>query len=85
MEHPLLLESRMMCLLAILLPPIYFLLKRRWMAFAFSLAALVCSIFFIASLFLIPLVPVLWFVCAFWAVWDIHRQVLRETSGADRI
>ena len=68
----------MMYVLAILLPPVYFLIKRRWMAFAFCLAALVCSIFLLASLFLIPLVPLLWFACAFWAVWDIQRKVLKE-------
>lgn len=74
----------MMYLLAIFLPPVYFLVKRRWMAFAFSLACLVCSIFLIASLFLIPVVPVLWFGCALWAVWDIQRNVLVEKQHGSR-
>lgn len=75
----------MMYPLAILLPPIYFLVKKRWTALAFSLAALVCSIYLLASLFLIPLIPILWFACAFWAVWDIHRKVLHEKPGSDEI
>ncbi|HEV2318836.1 MAG TPA: hypothetical protein VGV18_03750 [Verrucomicrobiae bacterium] len=68
----------MMYVLAILIPPVYFLIKRRWMAFAFTLAALICSIFLLAELFLAPLVPVLWFACAFFAVWDIQQHVLKE-------
>lgn len=75
----------MIYVLAILLPPVYFLLKRRWTAFAFSLAALVASIFLLASLFLAPIVLVLWFVCAFWAVWDIQRKVLKERHDGGRI
>lgn len=75
----------MMYLLAIFLPPIYFLVKGEWMAFAFSLAAMCCSIFLLASLYLIPLIPVLWFACAFWAVWDIHRKVLRDKPSSDEI
>lgn len=68
----------MMYVLAILIPPAYFLMRRRWMAFAFTLAALACSIFLLAELFLAPLVLVLWFACAFFAVWDIQQRVLKE-------
>ena len=68
----------MMYVLAILIPPIYFLIKRRWTAFAFTLAALACSIFLLAELYLAPLVLVLWFSCAFFAVWDIQQRVLKE-------
>lgn len=68
----------MMYVLAILIPPIYFLIKRRWTAFAFTLAALACSIFLLAELYLAPLVLVLWFACAFFAVWDIQQRVLKE-------
>lgn len=68
----------MMYVLAIFIPPVYFLIKRRWMAFAFTLAALVCSIFLAAELFLSPLILVLWFACAFFAVWDIQQRVLKE-------
>ena len=75
----------MIYLVAIFVPPIYFLAKRRWMAFAFALAALVCSIFLIASLVLIPLVPVLWFACALWAVWDIQHNVLHEEQHGNRM
>lgn len=74
-----------MYVMAIFLPPVYFLLKRRWTALAFSFAAMVCSIFLVASLFLIPIVPVLWFACAFWAVWDIRANILQEKPGPDRI
>ena len=70
----------MMYVLAILLPPLYFLIKRRWMAFAFTLAALVCSIFLLAELYLAPLILVLWFGCAFFAVWDIQQRVLKEKT-----
>ncbi|MGH7941494.1 MAG: hypothetical protein ACREE6_02735 [Limisphaerales bacterium] len=68
----------MMYALAILIPPLYFLIKRRWMTFAFTLAALVASIFLLAELFLAPLVLILWFACAFFAVWDIQQKVLKE-------
>jgi hypothetical protein len=75
----------MMYVLAIFLPPIYFLVKGRWTAFVFSFVAMVCSIFLVAELFLIPIVPILWFICAFWAVWDIQHKVLREKPGPGRI
>ncbi|HEV2454051.1 MAG TPA: hypothetical protein VGY98_07305 [Verrucomicrobiae bacterium] len=68
----------MMYVLAIFIPPVYFLINRRWMAFAFTFAALICSIFLLAELFLAPLVVVLWFACAFFAVWDIQQRVLKE-------
>jgi hypothetical protein len=70
----------MIYVLAILIPPVYFLIKRRWMAFAFTLAALICSIFLLAELFLAPLVLVLWFASAFFAVWDIQQRVLKEKT-----
>jgi hypothetical protein len=44
----------MLYILAILLPPVYFLVRRRWMALGFSLAAVVSSLFLLASLFLAP-------------------------------
>lgn len=28
---------------------------------------------------------VLWFVCAFWAVWDIQSRVLRDKPNRDEI
>jgi hypothetical protein len=68
----------MMYPLAILIPPVYFLIKRRMTAFAFTLAVLVCSIFLRAELFLAPLVQVLWFSGAFFTTWNIQQLVLRE-------
>lgn len=68
----------MMYLLAILLPPVYFLAKRRWIAFAVTFTLFVASIAFWLMVYLVPLIFVAWFICAVFAVWDIRRNVASD-------
>jgi hypothetical protein len=68
----------MIYLLAIFLPPVYFLIKRRWMAFALTFAMLLVSIFFLFAVYLAPAILILWFLSAAIAVWDVRRKVVKQ-------
>ena len=68
----------MIYLLAILLPPIYFLVKRRWGAFVLTFAMLLASLFFLFMVWLAPLIVILWLLSAGLAVWDIQRKVVKQ-------
>ena len=68
----------MMYVLAILVPPLYFLIKKRWAAFVMTFGLMIISIFLLFSLYLAPLVPILWGFSAFIAVWDVRQKVLGQ-------
>ena len=71
----------MIYLLAIVLPPIYFLVKKRWAAFIVTSALLVGCIFLLFMVILAPLVPILWALCAAIAIWDIRKHVTTAKSA----
>jgi hypothetical protein len=62
----------MMYLIAILLPPLYFLIKKKWLAFA------VTGFLMFFSIFMFILIPILWPVCAICAVWDLRKAMMHE-------
>ena len=62
----------MMYLIAILVPPLYFLIKKKWLAF------LVTGFLMFFSVFMFILIPILWPVCAICAVWDLRKQLMHE-------
>jgi hypothetical protein len=67
-----------MIFLAIFLPPIYFLAKKRWGAFAFTMALIIVSIFLLFMIWLAPLILVLWALCSGLAVWDLRQKVVKQ-------
>lgn len=69
----------MIYLLAILLPPVYFLVKRRWAAFVLTFALMLASIFFLFAIWLAPLVILFWLLAAAIAVWDVRRKVVKQS------
>jgi len=68
----------MIYVLAMLLPPVYFLVKGRWLAFALTFTVLVASIAFWLMLYLVPLIFLTWFICGLIAIWDIRRHVAND-------
>jgi hypothetical protein len=68
----------MLYLLAIVLPPVYFLVQGRWIAFALTFTLLVASVAFWLMAYLIPLIFLAWFVCAMFAVWDLRQNIASD-------
>ncbi|HXF10262.1 MAG TPA: hypothetical protein VN625_05715 [Desulfuromonadaceae bacterium] len=68
-----------MIFLALLVPPIYFLVKKRWLAFVLSTAVLVASIFLIAMIWLAPVILLLWIATAAFAVWDLRKGIAHHS------
>lgn len=62
----------MIYLIAIFTPPIYFIIKKKW------LAAAITSALFVFSVCLFIVIPVLWPICAICAVWDLRKSLMRD-------
>lgn len=62
----------MLYLLAIFVPPIYFLTQKKW------LAAAVTGFLFLVSAVTWLTIPVLWPVCSICAVWDLRKVLMKE-------
>lgn len=68
----------MIYLVAIFVPPLYFLIKKRWLALIGSLVAFFFAVIFAIMMILLPLSFILWGVCSIVAVWDLRRRVACE-------
>lgn len=72
----------MMYLAAIFVSPLYFLIRRRWLALIFN------SIFYLIALGLLitivgaPFAFVPWIIAATQAVWDLRKQLFEEQATA---
>jgi hypothetical protein len=70
----------MIYLIAIFVPPLYFLIKKKWVAGVIHcilcLIALVCTMTIVLAIIGIPL----WFVSATCAVWDLRKQLVEEQA-----
>ena len=63
-------KSNGVMLLAMFLPPLYFLLKGRWGAFLCTLLFFVFSIAFCLWIVAPQLIPVLWLFATTWSIMD---------------
>jgi hypothetical protein len=70
----------MIYLCAIFLPPLYFLLKKRWLGFVVSSFLFVLSFFLAMTMVLLPVALILWALCAIVAVWNLRKQLVRENA-----
>ena len=70
----------MIYLTAVLIPPLYFLIKKRWVGFIVSSCLLVLSFFLACTVVMIPVALVLWALCATVAVWNLRKQLVRENA-----
>ena len=70
----------MIYLVAIFIPPLYFLIKKRWLALIGSLVAFFFAVIFAIMMILLPLSFILWSICSVVAVWDLRKRVAREDA-----
>lgn len=68
----------MMYLLAVLVPPLYFLLKKRWVAFIVTTFLFCLSFFFYLMVVLAPVALILWALSSVCAVWDLRKALMHE-------
>lgn len=68
----------MIYLVAIFIPPLYFLIKKRWSALIGSLVAFFFAVIFAIMMVLLPLSFILWGVCSIVALWDLRKRVAHE-------
>lgn len=70
----------MIYLVAIFIPPLYFLIKKRWLALLGSLVAFFFAVIFAIMMVLLPLSFILWGICSIVAVWDLRKRLVRESA-----
>lgn len=68
----------MIYLVAIFIPPLYFLMKKRWLGFCASSFLFILSFFMAFTVVLLPVVLILWALCSICAVWNLRTQVMHE-------
>jgi hypothetical protein len=68
----------MIYLAAIFIPPLYFLIKKKWAAFIVTSLLFILSLFLAMTVVLLPATFVLWFLSAIVAVWDLRKSVMNE-------
>ncbi len=70
----------MIYLTAIFVPPLYFLIKKRWVAcLIHSVLYLVALVYTMTIILAIVGIP-LWFISATCAVWDLRKQLMEEQA-----
>ena len=70
----------MIYLVAIFIPPLYFLIKKRWLALIGSLVAFFFAVIFAIMMILLPLSFILWALCSVVAVWDLRKRLVHESA-----
>ena len=70
----------MIYLVAIFIPPLYFLIKKKWLALIGSLIAFFFAVIFAMMMILLPISFILWGICSVVAVWDLRKRVMHENA-----
>ena len=68
----------MQYLVAVFLPPLYFLMKKRMVAFAVHFALFLAAILCLLTLVLAVVAFPLWLISSTCAVWDLRKQLMEE-------
>ena len=68
----------MQYLVAVFIPPLYFLMKKKWLGFIVSSLLLVLSLFLAMTVVFIPVSLLLWGLCTVVAVFDLRKQLMQE-------
>ena len=68
----------MIYLVAIFIPPLYFLIKKKWLALLGSMVAFFFAVIFAIMMILLPISFILWGICSVVAVWDLRKRVMHE-------
>jgi hypothetical protein len=70
----------MIYLVAIFVPPLYFLIKKRWLALIGSMIAFFFAVIFAIMMILLPISFILWGICSVVAVWDLRKRIMHENA-----
>jgi membrane protein implicated in regulation of membrane protease activity len=70
----------MIYLVAIFVPPLYFLINKKWLALIGSMVAFFFAVIFAIMMILLPLSLILWAICSVVAVWDLRKRVMHENA-----
>ena len=70
----------MIYLVAIFIPPLYFLIKKKWLAFIGSMVAFFFAVIFAIMMILLPISFILWGLCSIVAVWDLRKRLVHENA-----
>lgn len=70
----------MIYLIALFIPPLYFLIKKRWFALIGSLVAFFFAVIFAIMMVLLPVSFILWGICSVVALWDLRRRVAHDNA-----
>lgn len=66
--------------MAVFIPPVYFMMKQRWIAFTIHsiiyLFAIIFTLTVVGAVIGIPL----WFISATCAMWDLRKQLMEEQA-----
>lgn len=65
-------------LIAVFVPPLYFLINKKWVAFLVTSFLFFLSIIFFMMVVLAPLALILWLCCSVCAVWDVRKALMHE-------
>ena len=67
-------------LVAVLVPPLYFLIKKKWLALIASLVAVFFAVIFAMMVVLLPISFILWGLFSVIAVWDLRKRLVHENA-----
>ncbi len=70
----------MIYLVAIVLPPLYFFIKGRWIAGVLTTISCLVALVCIASMIGAPIGIPLWFIASICAVWDLRKRLTDENT-----
>jgi hypothetical protein len=65
-------------LIAIFVPPLYFLIKKNWLGFIITGLLLLLSPILFMMVVLAPVALILWALCSICAVWDLRKRLMHE-------
>ena len=65
-------------LIAVFIPPVYFLMKKRWLPAIVTSVLCFVSFFMFMTVVMAPIGFILWFGSSIVAVWDLRKQLMRE-------
>jgi hypothetical protein len=71
----------MIYLIALFVPPLYFIIKKKWLAFIVTGFLFFLSPFFLMTGLLAPVALFFWFASAMCAIWDLRKRVVRENAA----
>jgi hypothetical protein len=71
-------EATMIYLTVILVPPLYFVLRKKWGAFALNAILYGIAWLFVLTIFLIFVAPIFWLLAVGHAGWHLRKEIMVE-------